>query len=350
MGDANAQPRKTRLEGHIASLAPSDRPPRLGRKAEGKILDLDRLVLGIAAQLFGRPAAAPDVRLGRQGPGAGRPHGGVRQNARDVGQPQRRDGCAQIDVRAIARIHQHHAARQARRTGRADLIERDLRLGLKADLLGHARLLAAGSVRGPALRQIQAIGHRQARMSIGQRQRHCDLAIVLLAELAAILPGHAHRMRALLGKARVIDDPGLDRPMSLDRRQNHLANFCQHPLVRPAPLADKMQQRLMLRRRRHRSHRLHALALARQHQALTVIPQWLGPVGVTDHAHKFFDIRRKTRLTVLLLKIHLSPRMLKKRIFSRYVSRRAKALWLSDSVRLERLTALSRERIRKAPT
>src|SRR5205823_14812293 len=134
------------------------------------------------------------------------------------------------------------------------------------------------------------------------------------------------------------DDPGLDRPMSLDRRQNHLANFCQHPLVRPAPLADKMQQRLMLRRRslwcRHRSHRLHALALARQHQALTVILQWLGPVGVTDHAHKFFDIRRKTRLTVLLLKIHLSPRMLKKRIFSRYVSRRAKALWLSDSVRL----------------
>ncbi len=51
---------------------------------------------------------------------------------------------------------------------------------------------------------------------IGDRQRHRDLAIVLLAELAAILPRHADRMPALLGKAGVVDDPGLDRPVPLD--------------------------------------------------------------------------------------------------------------------------------------
>ena len=37
-------------------------------------------------------------------------------------------------------------------------------------------------------------------MGIRQRQRHRDLAIVLLAELAAILPRHPHRMLPFLGK------------------------------------------------------------------------------------------------------------------------------------------------------
>ena len=71
-------------------------------------------------------------------------------------------------------------------------------------------------------------------MVIGQRQRHRDLAVVLLAELAAILPRHPDRVLPLLGKAGVVDDPGLDRPVPLDRRQHHLAHLGQHLLVRPA--------------------------------------------------------------------------------------------------------------------
>src|SRR5882757_3733291 len=64
--NADAHTRKTGLEGHVRSLAPSDRPPGLGRKAKGKILDLDRLVVRIATQLLGRPSAARHVGLGRQ--------------------------------------------------------------------------------------------------------------------------------------------------------------------------------------------------------------------------------------------------------------------------------------------
>jgi hypothetical protein len=81
------------------------------------------------------------------------------------------------------------------------LLEGDLGLGLESDLLGHPGLLAAGGIAGPVLRQIEPPGHRQARLMIGDRQRHRNLAIILLAELAAILPRHPHRVLALLGEA-----------------------------------------------------------------------------------------------------------------------------------------------------
>ena len=83
-------------------------------------------------------------------------------------------------------------------------------------------------------------------MTIGQRQRYCDLAIVLLAKLPAKLPRHPNRMLTLLGKAGIVDDPGLDRIVPLDMWQHHLAHLGQHLLVRPLSLTDEMQQRLML--------------------------------------------------------------------------------------------------------
>ena len=66
--------------------------------------------------------------------------------------------------------------------------------------------------------------------------------IVLLAELTTVLARHPDRVPALLGKTGIVDDPGLDRPLPLDRRQHYLAHLAQNPLVRPAALTDKMQQ------------------------------------------------------------------------------------------------------------
>ena len=63
---------------------------------------------------------------------------------------------------------------------------------------------------------------------IGDRQGHGDLAIVLLAKLAAILPRNPDRMSPLLGEARVIDDPSFNRPVALYGRQYHLTDLGQN--------------------------------------------------------------------------------------------------------------------------
>jgi hypothetical protein len=70
-------------------------------------------------------------------------------------------------------------------------------------------------------------------------------------------------------------NPRLDRPGALDRRQHQRAHLGQHRRIRPWRVADEVEQRLVLRRhprrRRHRRHRLDALALARHQQAKTVV-------------------------------------------------------------------------------
>ncbi len=231
---------------------------------------------------------------------AGREHQGVGQDAGDIGQPQGRHALTKLGVRAVAGVHQHNASRQPRLAGPADLLKRDLRLGRKADLVWNLGLAPPLAVLGPGLRQIEPKGRRQARPRVGQGQADRHLAVVLLADLPAVLTRHPHRMMALLAERRVVDDPRLDRPMRLDRRQHQLAHLGQHHLVRPRRLADEVHQRLMLGRhprgRRHRRQRLHALALHRQHQPRAVVAKRAYPVGVADHAPQTFHIGRKPRL------------------------------------------------------
>jgi hypothetical protein len=150
---------------------------------------------------------------------------------------------------------------------------------------------------------------------IGKRQRYRRLAVRLLAELAAILVHHSNRMPPLFGKTRVVDDPRLDRTVTLDPWQHHLSHLAQHRRVRPTSLTDKMQQRLMLRRRslgrRDRSHRLYALALAWHDQPRALIAQWTRPIGVSDHAHKPLDIAREPQFNVFRsVETHPKPPML----------------------------------------
>jgi len=138
---------------------------------------------------------------------------------------------------------------------------------------------------------------------IGKRQRHRHLAIRLLAKLSAVLVRRPDRMPPLLGKARVVDDPGLDRAVTLDPWQHHLPHLGQYLFVGPSPLTDKMQQRLMLRRRsprsRDRRHRLYALALTRHHQPHAVVAQWTSSIRVADHAHKLIDVEIEPPFNIL---------------------------------------------------
>jgi len=143
---------------------------------------------------------------------------------------------------------------------------------------------------------------------IGDRKRHRDLTIVRLAEPPAILPGDAYRMNAFLCEARVVDNPRLDLPLRLNRRQDQFAHLGQNRLVRPSRLADQMQKRLMLRRnpsrRNDRRHRLDALAFAGHQQANAIILERPRPIRPTQNCRKGVDIFNKTRFTRLRPRLH----------------------------------------------
>ena len=107
--------------------------------------------------------------------------------------------------------------------GSPDLIEGDLRLGLEGDTFGNARLGTPRGIRGPGFGKIEPKGHGKARLFVGDRQRHGDLAVVLLAELSAVLPSYADRMGSLLRKPGIVDNPGTDGFGLRDRRKDEVA-------------------------------------------------------------------------------------------------------------------------------
>ena len=227
MPDADAHAREARGQPIGRAFPPRDRAPGMLGQSKRQLFGRDQIGLVAPPRIVQRFAAP--LRAG-----AGWPHQGIRLNAGHIAQPQCRHARAQPRVVAIGDVHQHDAARQAGLAGPPDLLERDLRLGLEGDVRRHAGLVPARAILGPVLRQIQPIGHRQAGGVVGNRQRHRHLTIGLLAELPAILMLHADRMLALLGESGVVDDPRLDRPVLLDRRQHQLAHLGQHLLVRPA--------------------------------------------------------------------------------------------------------------------
>src|SRR6266478_2459736 len=188
MGNANTHARKPRGQPLGRAFPPLDRTPSFRAQAKRDLLDRDHL----------RLATAPALRCLSVAPG--RPYQRVRLDAGHVDQLQRRQARAQPRVVAIGGIRQHDAARKAGLTRPADVLERNLQLGREADLLGYPCLAPTLAILSPLLRQIQAISHRQACVVIGKRQRHRDLAVVLLADLATVLPRHPHRVAPLLGK------------------------------------------------------------------------------------------------------------------------------------------------------
>jgi len=93
----------------------------------------------------------------------------------------------------------------------ADLLKRYLRLGGEGQRPRHPGPAASGRLLGAGLRQIETLGHRQARMLVGDRDADRDLTNVRLAALTAVLPRDADRVRALFREVGIVGDPGLDR-------------------------------------------------------------------------------------------------------------------------------------------
>ena len=189
---------------------------------------------------------------------------------------------------------QHDLGLDPGRKGGTKLVQRDLRLGLEDDIVGHARLGAPVGVISPLMRQIQAIGDRQAGVIVGRRQAHRDLAVVLLAELATILPRHADRVLAFLRHAGVIDDQGPDRAALLDDGQHAGAHRRKHRVIGPIGLRHEVMQRLVrclhAARLHARGHRLDAFAIAGQQQSRAIRSERRGAIGMAKRRRDRLDI------------------------------------------------------------
>jgi len=102
------------------------------------------------------------------------------------------------------------------------------------------------------------------------------LAIILFAQLAAVLAGNPYRAFSLLGETGVIDNPKRSI-LNADLRLNPLPHLIEQDLVRPVRLGNKMVQRLVLRTHAHGvgvcRQRFNTLSIYGQHQSMAVIFQ-----------------------------------------------------------------------------
>jgi hypothetical protein len=134
------------------------------------------------------------------------------------------------------------------------------------------------------MQQIQAVGDRQAGVIVGSRQAHCHLAVVLFAELTAVLPRHADRVFAFFRHAGVIDDQCPDRAAPLDDGQNTGTHRRKYRVIGPIGLRHEVMQRLVgglhPSRLDARGHWLDAFAIAREQQSRTIRSERCGSIGM----------------------------------------------------------------------
>src|SRR6185503_721295 len=268
----------------------SHRGKARGQFLVGSLTPLYRAPL-LRCQRFGQPLYAkrrrarhtlppcrgtPDFVFGlwRHRPRASRPYGGDRLHPHTILQPHFIERFTPRRFIAIACIRQHDADGNARSFGHADLLQRDLGLGLKLYFLRHTGLFPPPLILSPSLRQVQPPVDRHTATLGGQRPTHRHLTIVLLAQLPAVLPRYSHRVSPFLGKPGIVHDP---IKLALAPKLGHhpIAHAPQNRHVGPLRVGHQVVQRLMLcadvPRINVRRQRFHALTLNRQHQSSAVI-------------------------------------------------------------------------------
>jgi len=145
-----------------------------------------------------------------------------------------------------------------------------LRLGRKFKVFWNTRFEPALHILSPNMWKIELPCHWQAALFAGQRHANSHLAVILLAQYAAILTRHHHRVIALLGKSGVINNSE-STPAQVHVWNNPLRYQSQHLFVTPLRFGYKVMHRLVsgsgVQWIHPRRHGLHAFARERQHQA-----------------------------------------------------------------------------------
>ena len=117
-------------------------------------------------------------------------------------------------------------------------------------------------------------------------QEHADLAVVLLAGPAVVLPGHAGRVHPLLGEGRLVDHPDhADRGAGRRRGQflgEEGLRLGHHVVVVPGGGADELLQARDVAVADQQGDRLDALALGADHQALDVVVGMVLSLGLAE--------------------------------------------------------------------
>src|SRR5580692_446489 len=178
----------------------------------------------------------------RKRPGARRPQHGRRLNADRVAESQCFEPLAKGAVVAIGSIRQDHGPRHILVHQPTNMIESHVRLGLKSNLFGHARLLAPLWIVGPYLGKIELTGSGNAGMLRGKRYAHRHSAVILLAQLTAILARDSNGMSSLLGESCVIHDPGCQLMLLGHRRQNLTPHLLEKRVVAPWRIGHYVMQ------------------------------------------------------------------------------------------------------------
>lgn len=210
----------------------------------------------------------------RQGFLSRRPYGQRRLNAHQVFQSHIQQGLAELGVVAVSRIGEDRRPGNAIGDCPLNLFGGDERFGAEDDLVRYPGLPTALRVLAPGFRQVEFVGDRKAGCVGADREADGHLAVVLFADLSAVLPGDADRVFAFLRKAGIVDDPGGKGMAASYLRENVLADGLEEELVAPGRYGDDMVQRLMsaldISRVKTGGHGLHAFAFSGQQKAEAV--------------------------------------------------------------------------------
>ena len=212
-----------------------------------------RRVRGPARGAFGGDGSQPrrhcvHVRVGRDADGPAQPH--LAETSSELG------------ANPVAAVGEHVAEHHAGRNDALDLVERDLPLRTKRDLLRYAALTTTRLVLGPRLGQVQPQRHPEP------ASRHAPASTTRApgswhsCRTARSTDAHAYRMRALLHQRRVVDDQV--RVSSPDQRVGLVEQDALVLTRVPRRRRDEVMELLLVARALASRHRLDALALPRR--------------------------------------------------------------------------------------
>ena len=153
---------------------------------------------------------------------------------------------AELGVVAVSGVGDHGSAGNSIGDGLPDLFGGDKGFGAEYNIFWHTSYAALPlGVFAPGFRQVELVGDGEAGGGCADGEANGELAVVLFAHLALVLPGDADGVFAFLGEACIVDDPGRDGGAGGHLQQNVMADGLEEELVIPGRYGDDMVQGLM---------------------------------------------------------------------------------------------------------